>query len=59
MSDPVVVSLKDACLRQSDLTILENPRAWVNDSIISFHQQLLDVNDETALMDPSSSYLLM
>ena len=43
MSDPVIASVGDAIVRQSDLKLLSPPN-WLNDRIISFYFEYLYEN---------------
>ncbi len=62
MPDPVVASLGDSLLRQSDVDLLRGPY-WLNDRIISFyfehlHRSRFEASDRVAFLSPEVSQFL-
>lgn len=40
----VVLSYGDSLIRQSEMSILKNPRGWLNDVLLSFYLEYLESN---------------
>ncbi len=61
-ADPVVASLGDALLRESDVSLLRGPH-WLNDRVIGFyfehlHQRKFESSDRLCFISPEVSQFL-
>ena len=58
--DPVVLSLKSADLRQSDISLFESGH-WLNDACINFYFEYLSdfATSEHLFMNPGTSFILL
>lgn len=56
--DPVIISFKEADLRQTDLATLQ-PREWLGDAVISMMSELLQDREGTVTMWQPSIVELM